>query len=381
MKWLGILGLVALSECLVIIPLTEIKTMREALREKNLRTNFLEENTDNRSQNATDDPNISFLPIKNFPNLAYAGKITIGTPPQEVRVLFDTSTADMWVSCIQCPSFFRHTRKHFNHHLSTTFQLAGRAFNVQCGVGRIVGFIGSDTVRIMNLVDLGQEFGLSVKEIGYHNSFSGGVLGLAYPSRASKGITPVFDKLKTQGLISQPVFAFYLSTRKENGSVVMFGGVDHSYHKGQLKWIPVSRTHFWQITMNCITMNGRIVGCYLGCQAILDTGTSLLAGPTRLVTVIQKLINATPSGQQYLVPCGNIRKLPTIIFTINHIDYPVPAQTYVWKSPHGPCISMLQGGTETLNQPETWVLGNAFLRLYFSVYDRGNNRIGLAPAV
>ncbi|XP_057585149.1 pregnancy-associated glycoprotein 2-like [Hippopotamus amphibius kiboko] len=381
MKWLGILGLVALSECLVIIPLMKIKTMQETLREKNLLTNFLDENTDDRSQNVTDDPNITLLPMKNYLNLAYAGKITIGTPPQELRVLFDTSTADMWVSCIQCSCSSCRRHNHFNPYLSTTSRLTGHAFDVKYGAGRIVGFVASDTVQIMNLVDLGQEFGLSVKETGFDNSIADGVLGLAYPSRASKGITPVFDRLKTRGLISQPVFAFYLSTRKENGSVVMLGGVDHSYHKGELKWIPVSRAHFWQITMTSIIMNGKIVGCYLGCEAILDTGTPLLVGPTKLVTAIHKLVNATPSGQQYLVPCGNIRKLPTIIFTINHIDYPVPAQTYIWKSPAGPCISFLRGGTETLKQPETWVLGNAFLRLYFSVYDRGNNRVGLAPAV
>ncbi|XP_057583136.1 pregnancy-associated glycoprotein 2-like [Hippopotamus amphibius kiboko] len=331
MKWLGILRLVALSECLVIIPLTKIKTMRETLRVKNLRTNFLEENTNSSSQNATDDPNITLLPLRNCLDVVYAGNITIGTPPQEFRVVFDTSTAYTWVPSIQCSSPSCCTHNHFNPHLSTTFQLIGQTFNINYGVGRIVGFFGFDTVRIMNLVNTRQEFGLFVKEIGFSNSISDGVLGLGYPSLAPKGITPVFDKLKTRGLISQPVFAFYLSTQKENGSAVMLGGVDHSYHKGQLKWIPVSQTHSWQITMTSITMNKMAFACYHGCQAILDTGTVLLVGPTKQISVIQKLIDAMPYGQQYLVPCGNIRKLPKIIFTINHIDYPVPAEAYIYK--------------------------------------------------
>ena len=37
---------------------------------------------------------------------------------------------------------------------------------------------------------------------------------------------------------------------KQEGSVVMFGGVDHRYYKGELNWIPVSQTSHWQISMN-----------------------------------------------------------------------------------------------------------------------------------
>ena len=38
-----------------------------------------------------------------------------------------------------------------------------------------------------------------------------GVLGLSYPNLSLTGCIPVFDNLKNQGAISEPVFAFYLS--------------------------------------------------------------------------------------------------------------------------------------------------------------------------
>ncbi|XP_032496057.1 pregnancy-associated glycoprotein 2-like [Phocoena sinus] len=381
MKWLGILGLVALSECLVMIPLTKMKTMRETLREKNLLTNFLLNNNDDRSQNVAHDPKLSLHPLRNYLDVAYVGNISIGTPPQQFKVVFDTGSADLWVPSTYCDSRPCYTHNVFNPHVSTTFRLSGMPVDLTYGSGRMVGFLGYDTVRIGKLVDVVQPFALSKAQYGLEHAPFDGILGLGYRSLAIQGTIPVFDNLKRRGVISQAVFAFYLSTQKESGSIMMLGGVDHRYHKGKLQWIPVSQPHYWQITMNRITMNGVVFGCSGGCQAILDTGTSLVLGPSRLVTAIQMLISASPVGHEYAVSCSYVPRLPTIIFSINGNDYPVPPQAYIRKNLQGQCLSNFGGGTENMSHSETWILGDVFLRLYFSVYDRGNNRVGLAPAV
>ncbi|XP_057583149.1 pregnancy-associated glycoprotein 2-like [Hippopotamus amphibius kiboko] len=357
MKCLGILGLVAFSECLVIIPLMNIKTLQEPPREKNLLTHFLEENTDVRSQNATDDPTFSLHPLRSIRGLVYFGNITIGTPPQEFRVIFDTGSSDLWVPSIYCSSPTCRAKKLFNPYLSTTFQRTCKVFEFKYGSGTIIGSLGYDTVGIGNLVNLGQAFGLSERQIGLDDAPFDGILGLAYPSLAFKGTTPVFDNMKIQGIISKPIFAFYLSNQKENGSVVMFGGVDHSYHRGQLNWIPVSQPHFWQITMSRITMDGVAVSCFNGCQAILDTGTTLLLGPARPVTTIHNLINATPSDREYEVPCSSITQLPTFTLNISGNEYPVPAQAYIRKNRKGRCLSTFRGDMGYSKKPEFWILG------------------------
>ncbi|KAB0337282.1 hypothetical protein FD755_025665, partial [Muntiacus reevesi] len=182
--------------------------------------------------------------------IAYVGTIAIGTPPQEFQVIFDTGSADLWVPSITCQSPACKTHNTFNPQNSSSFREAGQPVTIVYGSGLIQGFLGSDTVQIGNFISLNQSFGLSVKEFGFDGMPFDGVLGLAFPSISIKGARPIFDNLWSQGAFSEPVFAFYLSKSKPEGSVVMFGGVDQNYYKGELNWVPVSQTRHWQISMN-----------------------------------------------------------------------------------------------------------------------------------
>ncbi|XP_027815359.2 pregnancy-associated glycoprotein 2-like [Ovis aries] len=380
MKWLGLLGLVALSECMVIIPIMKMKTMRETLRERSLLTNFSEEHPYSLSQNATNDQNIIYHPLRNHKDFSYVGNINIGTPPQEFQVLFDTGSSGLWVPSIYCqsPSCYKHNS--FVPCNSSTFKATNKIFNTNYSSVSIKGYLVYDTVRIGNLVSVAQPFGLSLKEFGFEDVPFDGILGLGYPRPTVTGASPIFDNLMKQGVFSEPVFAFHLSSQKENGSVVMFGGVNRDYYKGELNWVPVSQVGNWHIKVDSISMNGTVVACKRGCQALLDTGTAFLRGPRGPVSKIQKFIHARPIGREHVVSCQSVGTLPPVVFTINGIDYPVPAEAYT-QSLSGYCFSNFLVRPPRVNESETWVLGEVFLRLYFSVFDRGNNRIGLAPAV
>ena len=45
-----------------------------------------------------------------------------------------------------------------------------------------------------------------------------------------------------------PLTSFYRD--KQKGSVVMFGGVDHRYYKGELNWIPLIQAGNWIVNMD-----------------------------------------------------------------------------------------------------------------------------------
>ena len=65
--------------------------------------------------------------------------------------------------------------------------------------------------QIGDLVSTDQPFGLSMAESEFEGIPFDGILGLNYPNMSFIGAIPIFDKLKNQGAISEPVFAFYLS--------------------------------------------------------------------------------------------------------------------------------------------------------------------------
>ncbi|OWK17587.1 hypothetical protein Celaphus_00013437, partial [Cervus elaphus hippelaphus] len=150
--------------------------------------------------------------------IVYVGNITTETPSQEFHVVFDTGSSNLWVPSVFCTSPTCSTRVRFRHLESSTFWPTRKTFRIEYGSGRMKEVVAHDTIG--NLVSTDQPFGLSVAEYGF------------------EGI-PIFDNLKNQGAISEPVFAFYLSKCRVKGSVVMFGGVDLAYYQGALNWVPL----------------------------------------------------------------------------------------------------------------------------------------------
>ncbi|VCW77317.1 unnamed protein product, partial [Gulo gulo] len=158
-----------------------------------------------------------------------------------------------------------------------------------------------------------------------------------------------------------------------------FGGIDSSYFTGNLNWVPVSVEGYWQISVDSITMNGQAIACSQGCQAIVDTGTSLLTGPSNAIANIQSTIGASQDSYgQMVISCSAINNLPDIVFTINGIQYPLPPSAYILQNQQD-CVSGFQGMNLPTASGELWILGDVFIRQYFAVFDRANNQVGLAP--
>ena len=76
------------------------------------------------------------------------------------------------------------------------------------------------------------------------------------------------------------------------------------------------------------------LGCSSGCEAVLDTGSSLLVGPKEQSDAINKAIGgkeAIPGTGQYMVDCDTLASLPAVEFEFGGKVFPLSGPEYVLK--------------------------------------------------
>ncbi|KAL4828916.1 hypothetical protein H8958_018470 [Nasalis larvatus] len=327
-------------------------------------------------------------PLINYLDMEYFGTISIGSPPQNFTVIFDTGSSNLWVPSVYCTSPACKTHTRFQPSQSSTYSQPGQSFSIQYGTGSLSGITGVDQVSVEGLTVVGQQFGESVTEPGqtFVDAEFDGILGLGYPSLAVGGVTPVFDNMMAQNLVDLPMFSVYMSSNPEGGagSELIFGGYDHSHFSGSLNWVPVTKQGYWQIALDNIQVGGTVMFCSEGCQAIVDTGTSLITGPPDKIKQLQNAIGAAPVDGEYAVECANLNVMPDVTFTINGVPYTLSPTAYTlldFVDGMQFCSSGFQGLDIYPPAGPLWILGDVFIRQFYSVFDRGNNRVGLAPAV
>ncbi|KAF8118174.1 hypothetical protein N665_0006s0167 [Sinapis alba] len=304
----------------------------------------------------------------------YFGQIKVGTPGQPFNVLFDTGSFDLWVPSLEWP---KQGSKKYKSRASSTFKRDGRKVEIRYGAGSLKGFISNDTVEIGGLRVMKQPFIEATEAPGkriYERPWDG-IFGLSGLLKSSITETrPIWRAMMEQGVVKKKVFSIWLrrySDSGEKGGEIVFGGTDPKHFTGAHTYVVAEGEH------NIFKMYSFFVGkintkvCSKGCSVLVDSGSTYIRGPPKLIVKINKQIGVAAD-------CSNYDKLSEVVsFRIAAKTFTLTPRDYIERK-NGKCKSVFADGTADL-----WQLGTPFIRAFHTVWDYqtpGTVKVGFAKS-
>jgi len=321
--------------------------------------------------------------ISDYQNAQFYGPIKIGG--QDFKVIFDTGSANVWVPGKACGFLTCWTHPRYRADKSKTYEKDGRQYKVQYGSGPVEGVFSKDTVTVGSIDVKGQLFAEVSKvsfgplNIAFAAGKFDGLMGLGFKSISQYQIPTPFEAMVEQKLIDEPVFAFYLQQDAAQQGELLFGGIDRSHYTGELVDVPLTSETYWEVSLDAMTFGGKPV-ISSAQKAIIDSGTSLLAGPTDQVAALAKQVGAkSVMGKEYVVDCSKKASLPDLKVTLGGQDFTLTSNDYVLQV-SGQCLFAFTGIEVPPPRGPLWIMGDVFMRKYYCVFDYGNKKMRIAPA-
>jgi len=322
------------------------------------------------------------VPISDYQNAQFYGPIKVGG--QDFKVIFDTGSSNVWVPGKACGFFTCYFHPRYNEKKSSTYQKDGRQYKVQYGSGPVEGIFSRDTVTLGS-IDVKDQLFAEVSKVSFgplNIAFAAGkfdgLLGLGFKSISQYNIPTPFETMIDQKLISEPVFAFYLQEDASQQGELVFGGIDKSHYTGELVDVPLTSETYWEVSLDAMKFGGKPV-ISSKANAIIDSGTSLLAGPKDVVAALAKQVGATSVlGKEYIIDCSKISSLPSLEVTLGGQSFTLTAADYVLKV-STQCLFAFTGIDVPPPRGPLWIMGDVFMRKYYCVFDYGNKKMRIAP--
>ena len=324
---------------------------------------------------------------------SYSGSVSIGTPAQSFDVVLDTGSSDLWVAGKNCASACS-AMTQFDPSSSSSYVNKTSAFSISYGSGSAKGILAQDTVTMGGYSVASQTFATctSISQ-GLISSTVSGIMGLSWQSLAYSGATPWWTTLAESSAWSDPLFGFYLkryrdvtdaSSVEEDGGTATFGYLDSSFYEGDITYVTVpDDAEYWRVTMDSMTMQGTEIDLGSSTSVAVDTGTTLIGGPS---DIIASIYAAIPGSQKmtgsyanyYEYPCSTSVDFKVTFggFTISVSDADFNLGQYSSDS------SMCTGAAfiQSMSSGSTvqWILGATALKNVYSVYRYNPPAVGFA---
>ncbi|KAJ3154104.1 hypothetical protein HDU86_005029 [Geranomyces michiganensis] len=303
----------------------------------------------------------------------FHGPITIGG--QMMEMLFDTGSSDTWVcdaSAPSLPSAHKYDRKK-----SKTFKNIGGDFSIQYGSGSASGKTASEEITIAGVTVKGQTFATITAGTEFGGDYFDGIFGMGFPSISNMKTRSWIENAMLQKTVTSTVFGFYHN--ENGGSELVVSGYNPNHINGNIAWIPLSGTpSYWLVEVLDIRRNGATINpTRFGgkTNAAVDTGTSLIHGPSADITKLNNLIGAKVVNGRWTIPCDKRNAKDKVEFSLRGTTLSFTANEYIIKNSDQDCIS-----TFAPIDMDMWIMGLTALRKYYSIYDMGDTKNGYKGA-
>lgn len=316
--------------------------------------------------------------ISDFSNAQYYGSLTVGSPPQSINVIFDTGSSNLWVP--NHHNWFQH-HQIYDHSKSSNYKANGTKFSIMYGSGAVSGYFSQDTVNIAG-IDLEDYTFAEVDNtkgmgVAYYMAKFDGICGMGWDSIVQGGGHSPIGALVASGKLDAPEFGFYLGNNAPGEMVI--GGTDEKHYTGDFTYVPLSAETYWEVKLDSFKIKGESATSAV--KAIVDSGTSLLAGPKADVKKIAGLVGAKPIAGgltgEYSIDCN--AEAPDMEFTMGGKTFTLAKKDYVLEE-GGQCLFAMMGIDIPAPNGPLWILGDVFMRKYYTKFDYGNKRLGFALA-
>jgi len=133
--------------------------------------------------------------------------------------------------------------------------------------------------------------------------------------------------------------------------------------------------------MQDIIFNGTSYKVNPNLLGIIDTGTSVLVGPTK---VVENMTKGFGPGKEKQVDCSIVDTLPKLEIKIGGDSYILNGRDYILEVDQGSkqvCIVGILGMDLPPQLGEAFILGDSFIKTYYTHFDYGGRRVGFAPSI
>ncbi|RPB05778.1 acid protease [Choiromyces venosus 120613-1] len=339
----------------------------------------------------------------------YYANVSIGTPPQNLRLHLDTGSSDVWVESMK--SELCQGRNHpcnvtgtFDPDSSSTYEQVSNDFDISYVDGEFArGDYGKDVLTLTDGVEVsGLQFG-----IGIESTSTDGIMGIGFDlnevqvQRLKKDpYRNLVDLMADQKLIRSRAYSLWLNDLNAPTGEILFGGVDTAKFIGSLVTVPIdkrvgeTKAREFAITLTSVSITNSsgdsltLTSNGYANPVLLDTGSTY----TYLDSVLAKALADQVGAQAVerygiaVVPCEARNYNGSVSYGFSGATITVPLRELVinaYDTTGKPAkfndgTKLCYWGVLSSGDVGTNVMGDTFLRSAYVVYDLDNEEISLA---